>query len=472
MFAPLLPRTSGSHRPGPTLRWLPLFLLLGCVCAFGGDDTLFPVVPVRLVSTAVDFRHPASAEREVAANAVEEAAVLDGSESFTILREVVLPGILISSPRPVVVVGLGWLWREFSGPAVDIRVLLPNAELRYRPVGTDERLGILAAEPATAKAGNPQSGISVMMAGANRVSDVRWVCIPGEEAFRITRARTAKGSGRLRWDPIPDKGVPPFMLPIFTSEGDFDGFCIPMPDSTSLEDEWAILDRERVLGSVQQIVEHHGSIRTGYLGVYVEDILPKGSTPGVLIKGVTKGSPAQGAGLAPGDIIVKIDQTPITSAREFIRTLQELSPTVHVSISALRGGKPLRAETVLGTVPPPPPPPIPVAPAAPLMAHSIMSASAMRFTPQPDGKPSIGVSIRNATRTGVPGAEVTFVLMGSPAAEAGIQPGDVFVEVGGKAVRSLDDFAKAMSSLPPRGTPVPVRVLRSGSPRTLRILPR
>ncbi len=472
MFAPSSPRTSGSPRRSRALRCLPLFLLLGCVGAFASDETLFPVVPVRLVSTALDFRHPAPAEKEAAASAPDEAAVLDGSESFTILREVVLPGILIPSPRPVVVVGLGWLWREFSGPSVDIRVLLPDAELRYQPVGTDERLGILAAEPVTAKAGNPQSGIAVMMASANRVPDVRWVCIPGEEAFRITRARTAKGSGRLHWDPIPDKGVPPFMLPFFTSEGDFDGFCIPLPDSASLEDEWVIVDRERILGSVQKIVERHGSIRTGYLGVFVEDILPKGSTPGVLIKGVTKGSPAQSAGLAPGDIIVKIDQTPITSAREFIRTLQELSPSVRVSISALRGGKPLRAETVLGVVPPPPPPLIPAVPTSPRMAHSIMSASAMRFTPQPAGKPSIGVSIRNSSKSGAPGAEVTFVLMGSPAAEAGIQAGDVFVEVDGKAVRSLDDFARAMSSLPPRGTPVPVRVLRSGAARTLRIQPR
>jgi S1-C subfamily serine protease len=61
------------------------------------------------------------------------------------------------------------------------------------------------------------------------------------------------------------------------------------------------------------------------------------------------------------------------------------------------------------------------------------------------------------------GVRFSDVRPGSPAAKAGLKPGDVLVEFGGKTIRNLYDFTDALRRSKV-GDVVEVKVLRDGKP--------
>ncbi|MHC4506608.1 MAG: PDZ domain-containing protein [Planctomycetota bacterium] len=70
--------------------------------------------------------------------------------------------------------------------------------------------------------------------------------------------------------------------------------------------------------------------------------------PGVVLQGVRANSPAEGAGLRPGDRIVEFDGAPIANLEEFAALLSSARPGQRVGIVAIRDGSPVHTETRLG----------------------------------------------------------------------------------------------------------------------------
>lgn len=70
--------------------------------------------------------------------------------------------------------------------------------------------------------------------------------------------------------------------------------------------------------------------------------------------------------------------------------------------------------------------------------------------------------------SGVEGVLVLDVVKGSPAAQAGLRPGDVVTAFDGKPVRSVEDFLGALRTVRP-GQQVPVERLRDGSTQTVQL---
>ena len=68
------------------------------------------------------------------------------------------------------------------------------------------------------------------------------------------------------------------------------------------------------------------------------------------------------------------------------------------------------------------------------------------------------------------GVIITGVLQNGPAAQAGIQPGDVITAVNGKAVGDVSQLLTAVAALKP-GTPAPLTVLRQGSQSDIDVTP-
>ena len=68
------------------------------------------------------------------------------------------------------------------------------------------------------------------------------------------------------------------------------------------------------------------------------------------------------------------------------------------------------------------------------------------------------------------GIVVTDVVQQSPAARAGVQPGDIISQVHGKPIRNVQDLLATVSSLKP-GTAVDMAIERKGQPLTLSITP-
>ena len=78
-----------------------------------------------------------------------------------------------------------------------------------------------------------------------------------------------------------------------------------------------------------------------------------------------------------------------------------------------------------------------------------------------------GVRAAHGARTGV---EVVEVVHGGPADRAGLRPEDLLVELDGERVSGVDDLQRLMVA-ELIGTPVEVRVIRHGRPRTLELVP-
>ena len=94
------------------------------------------------------------------------------------------------------------------------------------------------------------------------------------------------------------------------------------------------------------------TVKHAYLGVFVEDATTAGNaTAGALASQVKAGTPAARAGLQAGDVVVRLDSTPITSAEDLTRTVDSKKPGDMLVVTYLRGGTSHTTTVTLGTRP-------------------------------------------------------------------------------------------------------------------------
>jgi serine protease DegS len=100
-----------------------------------------------------------------------------------------------------------------------------------------------------------------------------------------------------------------------------------------------------------------GRVIRGWIGFVTEDIRENqaarfGLTDGgVLIANLYVGSPAQRAGLQPGDILLSIDNEPVRTGREAEMRVASHRPGTTLTLKCLRGGRPLEVKTVVAERP-------------------------------------------------------------------------------------------------------------------------
>jgi S1-C subfamily serine protease len=97
---------------------------------------------------------------------------------------------------------------------------------------------------------------------------------------------------------------------------------------------------------VAQALLSTGTVKHPYLGIAMQDLngqldkalgLPE-DTRGVIVAKVSQGSPAEDAGLQAGDVINKIDNTPVATAKEVQKIVTSHSPGDSMTIVILRNG--------------------------------------------------------------------------------------------------------------------------------------
>ena len=196
---------------------------------------------------------------------------------------------------------------------------------------------------------------------------------------------------------------------------------------------------------VDQIREHGGVVR-GWMGVAVQSVTPDlarsfglHGAEGALVADVTPGGPASKTGIARGDVIVRWGDRRVQHSRELPLMVALTPPGTRVPVAVVREG---RERTVDVTV-------------------DRMPAEERRESRAPSHGGSLeawGLAVSalgrdDARRLGVKpgsGVIVTDVAEGSPADEAGVEPGDVVVEVNRRAVRSPADLGRALAASPRR----------------------
>lgn len=99
----------------------------------------------------------------------------------------------------------------------------------------------------------------------------------------------------------------------------------------------------------QDVMTHmieYGRVLRGWIGVRIQNISPQlsesfglGKSGGVLVSGVVRDGPAHAAGLYPGDIIISMNDQPMTDERQVLTEVIRYRPQQNLKIKGLRRGK-------------------------------------------------------------------------------------------------------------------------------------
>lgn len=168
---------------------------------------------------------------------------------------------------------------------------------------------------------------------------------------------------------------------------------------------------------------------------------------GVVVDEVTPDGPAARAGLKAGDVLLSFDGERVRSARQFTRLVAESAPDRAVTAAIERDGK--RTE-------------LRVTPAAQAFAfdserlrerlgdaEELMARLPFEFD-WPGAHARLGVTVQELTPQlekyfgAGRGVLVASVADGSPAAQAGLEAGDVITAIGGQPVRTPVDVTRAV----------------------------
>jgi serine protease Do len=192
------------------------------------------------------------------------------------------------------------------------------------------------------------------------------------------------------------------------------------------------------VAQVSQTLIKEGRVRYPYIGVNIgavselsddmkRQLGSKLPEDGAVVISIVAGSPAEQAGLRPGDIIVKIGDRKVTTAADVVDFVSSQPIGSKTKVEFVRDGKRQTAEVTLREMP-------------------------TEDTGAAGGGP-VGVALQTVTDPlarslglppGTKGAAVADVQPDSPAAKAGLHPGDVIVEVDRSPVATAEAAATAL----------------------------
>jgi serine protease Do len=205
-----------------------------------------------------------------------------------------------------------------------------------------------------------------------------------------------------------------------------------------------------------------GKITRGRIGVGVDSI-PRDAVDefglkdrkGAVVKTVSPGGAAAKAGLEPGDVILSFNNKPVSNRDELVQMVVSTKPGTSVPVRIMRD----RAEkTVNVTVD-----------ELDLEAEGNVARNRERDDTGQATSTGFGLRLQNISPqdarelklNSASGALIADVEQGSPAARAGLRPGDVIVRVGREPITSATDAQRELGRVPSRGTAF-MRVLRDG----------
>jgi serine protease Do len=195
-----------------------------------------------------------------------------------------------------------------------------------------------------------------------------------------------------------------------------------------------------------------GVVQRGWLGVAIQDVnkaiaqsLELNKPRGALINAVEIDSPADKGGIEPGDVIVGINGQEIVDADDLPHLVGMLAPDTKAKVDIVRKGKRKTLKVTIGS----------------LDGDEIASAQTQ------DNSDKLGLTVNPVDQDQLQalrlpgGVLVADVMAESPAALAGIRPGDILVQLGYSRIDDTDEYFQVIAELP-QSTPILVRFYRQG----------
>lgn len=201
-----------------------------------------------------------------------------------------------------------------------------------------------------------------------------------------------------------------------------------------------------------------GEVTRAYLGVSIQDVdndiakaMRMDRPYGAQITEIRKGSPAADSDLKEGDVITEVDGRTVQNPGDLQAKISVLEPGTEHQLTVVRNGNQRAVSVTVGEMP-----------------SQYGMASSENQEQQKSSQGSLGMTLDDITpqmaqQYNLPitsGVLVTAVDPGSPAADKGIQRGDIITHVGvDNPVKSVDDYQSAMEQYQP-GDSVILRVRR------------
>lgn len=219
---------------------------------------------------------------------------------------------------------------------------------------------------------------------------------------------------------------------IMTSSGSFAGAGFAIPSQI-------------VHSTAEQLIKH-GKVDHGYIGISMNDVTPDNASffnlkdaSGAIVAQVTPDSPASRAGLHQGDVITQFDGHKMINSSALQVAVSQVSPGTGISLGLLRDGKPMTLNLQVGSF------------------HGNSEVATNDGDPDHPQSGKLGLAVADVTSDvrqqlhlpeQVTGAVVQNVRPASPAEDAGLQPGDVILEVDRHSTKSASQFVSEVHNNP------------------------
>lgn len=187
-----------------------------------------------------------------------------------------------------------------------------------------------------------------------------------------------------------------------------------------------------------------GKVRHGRMGIGIADVTPENAkffgdkaAMGGVVTQVEADSPAATAGLQIGDVITEIDGHKVNDAGELQVMVGQKQPGTKIELTILRDGKTMRLPVTLEEL-------------------GSRNAEGTSTSSEGSGKMRWGLGLANLTPElrdqlqaprDIHGVLIEQVQPGSPADNAGLQQGDIILEVNRHKVQSTSDVQQALSNV-------------------------
>jgi len=221
---------------------------------------------------------------------------------------------------------------------------------------------------------------------------------------------------------------------IYSQSGGYQGLSFSIPIDVAMKVERQLVD--------------HGKVSRGRLGVTIQPVeqslaesfgLDKAN--GALVNSVEKGSPAEKAGIEPGDVILKFNGKDIARSSDLPPLVADLPAGTKADIEVWRKNERKTLSVAVG---------------------ELKGATKVASRDGSEKKGKLGIAVRPLTKDERKEADVAQGLLvqdvqDGPAAEAGVRPGDVILSVNGEKVASVEQLREAVDK---RDKRVALQVLR------------
>jgi serine protease Do len=187
-------------------------------------------------------------------------------------------------------------------------------------------------------------------------------------------------------------------------------------------------------------------LRRVRLGLTIGRMQGRGQLTGLSVDSVSKGSPADERGIAPGDLIVEIDGHKLESVIDFYVRMMHKDVGEPIRLTCVRPKEAQAASRIveLALLPRP-------LPDGRVLTRDFFQMEVSDLTP--------GVARRFGFRSGYPILIVTGVDPQGTASQSGIQAGDLLLQVNDATVRNMEEFSLEMEKVTP-GDAIQLQILR------------